>query len=172
MGKFNFKDASDFDKAKTMKVNLTKNQYETLMKLAYLGNWMANANRDGSSSDPHIDEYEKMEDYVFSFAKEFGLDEFVDHEEKDGDKYYPTRKFEEETDVYKLREEYDEETFWEELCTRLGERDFFNKYTKEEIEKMTREERFTKMMECQIAWEEEFEEYGIERLMVDKKVEG
>ena len=29
-----------------MKINLTKKQYETLAKTVYLGNWMANAQRE------------------------------------------------------------------------------------------------------------------------------
>ena len=55
---------------------------------------------------------------------------------------------------------------WEELADMLGERDFFRKYTKEEIEKMSDEERFTKRMECEDTWEEEFENNGIERLVL------
>lgn len=69
-----------------------------------------------------------MEDYIFSYAHDFGLDELVDHEEKDGDKYYPTRTFEEETDVQDLIEEYDNETFWEEIIERFSDRDFMQKF--------------------------------------------
>ena len=41
-----------------MKIHITKKQYESLAKIVYLGNWMANANRDGSPEDPHLLEYE------------------------------------------------------------------------------------------------------------------
>jgi hypothetical protein len=34
----------------------------------------------------------------------------MDHEPTDGERYYPTMAFEEETDVHELHDEYDEET--------------------------------------------------------------
>jgi mRNA deadenylase 3'-5' endonuclease subunit Ccr4 len=74
------------------------------------------------------------------------------------------------TEVNRLHQEYDERTFWEELPDRLGERDFFRKYSREEREKMIDNERFTKMMECIISWEEECEKYGTERLGIIKQV--
>lgn len=148
----------------TNKIELTKEQFEALLKLVYLGNWLANANRDGSNENPHLEEYEKIENYIFSFAEQFGLDEYVDEEEAEKGKFYPTRLFEEETDVQKLIEEYDEETFWDELIDRLGDRDFFRHYSKDEIQKMTRDERFEKLYEFIDKWADEINEHGIERL--------
>ena len=147
-------------KKNIMKIEFTKEQYENLMKLVYLGEWMANAHR----TDDRIEKYDELQRYVFSFAKDFGLEKHVDDEEIGDGNFYPTRFFEEETDVDKLHEEYDEDTFWTELPERLGERDFFKKYSKKDWEKMTREERFLKIQECVIKWEEELEKYGIERL--------
>ena len=149
-----------------MKIEFTKEQFLALMKVVYLGNWMANANRNGSSEDPCIEEYEKMEDYIFSLAPQFGFDKYVGHEPTDGDKYFPTRSFEEETDVDKLHHEYDEGNFWDELAGRLGERDFYNKYSKKDWEKMKQDERFFKLQECIVEWEEESENFGLERLEV------
>ncbi|MDO8592684.1 MAG: hypothetical protein Q7R92_02845 [bacterium] len=148
-----------------MKINLTKNQYLALMKSVYLGNWLANASR---LQGEQIKEYEEIEDYIFSFAKEFGYNRYVDHESKDGDRYFPTRYFEEETDVEILREDYDNETFWQEAADRFGDRDFIKKYGEETIKKMDREERFIKIMECQEKYEKEFEENGIERMEIIK----
>ena len=145
-------------------IEFTKEQFLALMKNVYLGNWMANANRTGSPKDPHFKEYEAIEDYIFSLAPEFGFEKYMDHEPRDGDRYFPTRLFEEETDVNKLHDEYDEQSFWDELSDRLGDRDFYKKYTKKDWEKMTREERFLKLQECIIEWEEELENNGIERL--------
>lgn len=143
-----------------MKIGLTKEQFEALLKLVYLGNWLANANR----VDDKKKEYEEIEDYIFSFAKQFGFDEYVDDEEAEKGKFYPTRKFEEEIDIQELIDEYDEETFWDELIDRLGERDFYQYYSQDEIQKMTQEERFGKICEFEEKWGEEFEKYGIERL--------
>jgi hypothetical protein len=48
----------------------------------------------------------------------------------------------------------------------LGERDFFRKYSRDEIKRMSDDDRFMKRMECEIVWEKEFEKHGIERLKI------
>lgn len=127
-----------------------------------MGNWVANAYRTENMQK----DYEGIEDYIFSLAPKFGLDEYVDHEESDGNRYYPTNFFEEKTDVHNLHEAYDQETFWDELAERLGERDFLERYSKEEIQKMDKDERFTKLYECIDAINEELNEYGLDRIRI------
>lgn len=144
-----------------MKINFTKKQFENLLKLVYLGNWMANAYR----TDDIIKKYEELENYVFSFAKEFGFAEYVDDELADEGKFFPTRVFE-ETDVNELHDEYDDETFWDEILDRLTDRDFVRKYGIEAIKKMSSEERWEKMGEFEEKYAEEMEKYGIERLEI------
>ena len=152
----------------TNKIELTRQQFENLLKLVYLGNWMVNANRDGSSENPHIEKYEAIEDYIFSFAEQFSCGEYVDGEEATKGKFYPTRLFEEETDVQKLIEEYDEETFWDELIDHLGERALFRRYSKDEIKNMSQDERFEKLCEFIDKWADEINEHGIGRLKIVK----
>lgn len=147
-------------------IELTKKQFLALLKAVYLGNWMANANRDGSPEDPHIKDYEEIEDLIFSLAPKFGFGKYMDHEPRDGDKYYPTGKFTEDTDVDELHDEYDEYSMWDELCDVLGERDFFRKYSPDQVRKMSREERMEKMHQCIDFYEEEFEKNGIDHLEV------
>lgn len=147
-----------------LKITLTKKQFEALLKVVYLGNWMANAYR----TDDKKEEYENIENYIFSKAPLFGLEKYMDHEAADGDSYYPTRLFEETTDVHKLHEAYDDETMWDELAESLGERDFFEKYSEEEIKKMSREEWFDKQYQCIDKYNLEFEKYGLERIRLVK----
>lgn len=49
-----------------MKIELTKQQYETLLELMYLGNWMANSHR----TTDLISRYEEMEQLIHSFWDE------------------------------------------------------------------------------------------------------
>ena len=121
-----------------MKIAFTKKQFENLLKMVYLGNWMANAHR----TDDTIEKYEDLEYYIFSFAKDFGFKEYADDEKVGDGKFYPTCVFEEETDINKLHDEYDNDTFWNEIVDRLAERDFVRKYGIDKIQKMSREERF------------------------------
>lgn len=142
-----------------MKINLTKKQYKTLAKTVYLGNWMANGTRTGQEGDTRLNEYQEITDYIFSMAQEFGFSKDFEHILECGD-------HEETTEVCSLHERYDEDIFWEELPERLGQRDFYLKYTEEERKKMDREEHFIKMQECVILWENELVEYGIDRLQI------
>ncbi|MDO8504409.1 MAG: hypothetical protein Q7S36_00975 [Candidatus Liptonbacteria bacterium] len=141
-------------------VKFSKAQFFALMKAVYLGNWVANATRTKRTEK----EYEELESYIFSHAAEFGFGKYVDDEPAGGREYFPNREFEEGTGVDKLHEEYDNETFWEELAERLGERDFWNKYGKKVIRKMTQEEYFEKLYECIDGWQLELEKVGLDRL--------
>lgn len=80
-----------------MKINFTKKQYQDLLRLVYLGNWMANANR----TEDEIKSLNELEGYIFSFAKDFGMRRWADTD--DPEMTYPTRHFEEESGVEKLR---------------------------------------------------------------------
>jgi len=150
-------------------IELTKEQYLDLAKVVYLGNWMANAQRDGSPENPHIEEYDNISDLIFSFATQFGFEKYTDHEASDGSRYFPSNDFTEDTKVHELHDEYDEENFWDELSERLGGRDFYKKYSERDFNKMTREERFMKMQECETAWEDEFENHGLNRVEILKQ---
>ncbi|MDO8571084.1 MAG: hypothetical protein Q7R79_00205 [bacterium] len=145
----------------TKSIELNKKQYLALLKAMYLGNWMANANRTGKKDDPHMKEYEEIADYIFSLAPKFGFSENIEHD-------LEFDESEKMTEVSKLHEEYDEEVFWHELPDRLGERDFFRKYSKKDWDKMSKDERYSKLQECIIEWEEELEKNGIARLEIKK----
>jgi len=152
------------------KIELSKEQFKTLLKVVYLGNWLANANRNGNPGDPYLEEYRTIENYIFSFAKQFGLGEYVDEEEAASGNFYPTRIFEEEPDIQKIIKEYDEETFWDELIDHLGDRDFFRHYSEDEIQKMSQNERLKKLYKFIDKWADEIDKYGIERLKIEKKL--
>lgn len=147
-----------------MQIEFSKEQYKTLLKLVYLGNWMANAHR----TEDFEEDMEKLEHYIFSFAKDFGFEKYVDSENVGDGEFYPTRKFEEKSGVYDLHEDYDEENFWEEIISRLGERDCIRKYGAENIKKMSRMEWFEKLSDCEQEWADEMEKYGVNRLEVKK----
>jgi hypothetical protein len=148
-----------------MEIKLTKKQYENLIKLVYLGNWMINAIHSGQPGDERIERYEELEQYIFSFAKETGLENYI---EFDGEfnQFFPTREFEEDTDVEQHHEDYDEDVFWEELFYRMSGRDFERAYSIEEISKMKMKERFEKEEPFREKWDKELNEHGIERLEI------
>lgn len=145
-------------------IPFTRDQYRALIKAVYLGNWMANARRDGEP----LAEYERIQDYLFSLAPVFGLAKYIDQGEAAHGHYEPTRFFEESTGVHRLHHEYDEEAMWDELADELGRRDVFARYTEAEIAAMSREEWAARLSTCMDAYDEEFVSHGIERLQINR----
>lgn len=137
-----------------MKINFTKAQYTLLLKAIYLGNWFINAIRD----DP-IAKYDALEQYIFSFAKEFGLEEYVEFDDEENE-CFPTRAFEEDEEIERFLEEYDEHTFWSELIDRLAQGDFWIEYGEDAMKDMDQIERVEKMQPFLEAYTKEFEKAG------------
>ena len=73
-----------------MDIKLTKDQYENLIKLVYLGNWMINGIR---LHDEQVEKYEKIEQYIFSFAKDAEMEKYIEYDGK-SKKFFPTGEFE------------------------------------------------------------------------------
>jgi hypothetical protein len=153
-----------------MKIGLTREQYENLIKLVYLGNWMINAVRTGKEDDPQIEKYNEIEQYIFSFAKEAGLEKYIEFDQK-YNQFFPTREFEENQELTQYQEDYDDEVFWQELSGRLGSRDFLKEYGEGAIRKMDQKERFLKEQEFIIKYEEEFAEHGLDNLEILKRID-
>lgn len=146
-----------------IKIELTKEQYESLIKLVYLGNWMINAIRSGAPGDERVKKYDDIEQYIYFFAEEIGLEKYVEFD-KESNQFFPTKEFEESADIEQYREEYDDATFWEELIHRLARRDFIKEYGEDVIRKMDWKERMEKEDPFIEKCEKEFEENGIENL--------
>ena len=158
-----------FKPGQTMKINIqfTKEQFWDLMRSLYMADWMANAICEmDMKEDKGIKD---IRDYIFSFAKEMGYGDYVEYDDEHK-KFYATLDMDDEPTTRKLVERYDEHSFWDEIIERLGERDFFRKYARSDMVKMNKEEYFTKCMESEQVWAEEFEKHGIDRLeIVDRK---
>ncbi|MBU2598223.1 MAG: hypothetical protein KKC53_03465 [Actinobacteria bacterium] len=146
-----------------IEIKLTKEQYEDLVKLVYLGNWMINAIR----TDDKIEKYDIIEQYIYSFAKNANLENYIIFD-NELNEFYPTREFELETDVDEYREEYNNEIFWDELIYRLSVRDFIKAYGEDVIKKMSLRDQIVKKSPFIEKYEKEFEKHGIENLEIKK----
>ena len=144
-----------------MKINFTKNQYEDLVKLVYLGAWMINAHR----TDDAVNRYEDVEQYILSFHRDFGMEKYIGYDEE-LNKYFPTGEFEDDTDVDEYKEEYNNDTFWDELIHRLARRDLIREYGETGVFTMSLEEIMEKEQPFIDKYEEEFGINGIENLEI------
>jgi len=143
-----------------MKISLTKDQFQELLKLVYLGNWLVNSIR---TVDDQVPAFDDILDYILSMAKKEKLEGIVDFD-KGLQRHYPTAEFEESLNEY--IDEYDNELFWEGLLLRLVERDLINKYGEEAVKIMTFDEIVDKERPFREKYQKEFEQNGIENLIL------
>lgn len=142
-----------------VKVELSQDQFEALMELVFLGDWMINGIRVPGE---HIERYEKIAQYIYSLAPRFGLETHVEFDRR-MDKRFPTGKFDER--MQEFIGEYDDQAFWDELVDRMADRDFDKMYG-DAVEAMSSEMLFEKRYPFIEQYENEFAEHGIERLEI------
>lgn len=144
-----------------IKIEFTDEQYKTLLKLTYLGNWMVNS----FQSDDIEEECDNFESYILSFASDAGLDHYVDTE-NGNQRSYPSSELEDELNIYIDR--YNNDIFWDELIERLAWRDFTRHFSDDEAKKMTPSERHQKIRPLIKKYSDEFSEAGIANILLKK----
>ncbi len=149
-----------------MEIDLTKEQYQNLLDACAIAD-----NVYGILGDTWPDTYkrqseriEKVREYLLLHAEDFGCKDLA---ETFKGKLIPSDAYSAVMDV--IMEDYDDETFWHELETRLGKRDFENTMTDAEREEVEKKgwlpDRIHGIYE---KWVEEFVKYGVDRLVINK----
>jgi hypothetical protein len=146
-----------------MHIDLTKKQFENLLQLVYLGDWIAQAPREEPENG-----LAAMEQYLLSLAKEFGLKSYAGFDKEAGI-YYPTEEFEKRTGVVQMLDQYNEYTVWETLMLGLARRDLVHELGEDKVEAMSEEELNEKEYPLIQKYEEEFSKHGLDNLMVKQK---
>lgn len=134
-------------------LDLTESQFSRLLELVYLGEWV----RQAHNKDTYDTEIENLEQLLYRTAYQEGLDEMVEYDKKLGG-YVPSEEFEEACDEY--IEQYDSQTFWEELIVRLAQKKLDSLHGSTLSSKEAEKQQAIYITE----YEKEFEINGIERL--------
>lgn len=144
-----------------MTIDLTDDEFAALLEMAYLGEWMSNSHL--ASEDDKNSEYEAVLGKLLGLARGVGLDELV---EEDGELLRPSPAFEESDAMRSVIEDYDNDTFWQEIVDRLATRDLLQRYGERRLDAMSPEERLNLLDEAADRYAKEMEEYGLDRLIV------
>lgn len=143
-----------------MKIDLTKEQYEQLLKVVYLGNWMATLPQE--ECDTGI---EGIGQFIFSLSVDFGFQNYIGYDD-DTKEYFPTEEFEQKTDVIDLIRDYNTYTIYQELVLTLARRDLINQYGEEAMEKMSESEMVEKEYPILMKYQDELQENGLANLVI------
>jgi hypothetical protein len=139
-------------------VTFSEEDYRRLMLLTLLGEWVINAVR--KDPDPAFLDTASR---VYSFAKGTPLERLVGFDTDEG-AWGPSEAFELEAQA--LIDEYDDTTFWEELTTRLTERDLIANFGERAVRGMRPNERVREASKIAKAYTQEFEDSGLDRLHI------
>ncbi|MGA3007343.1 MAG: hypothetical protein ABSE59_05570, partial [Opitutaceae bacterium] len=103
-----------------MKISFTTKEYARLLELAYIGRWVVASRKgeDVASAQRYDDIFQKL----LELATSLGCADLVE-ERKDG-LLGPSAKLEENDHVREIVAEFENDTFWSELVTRLAEGDY------------------------------------------------
>ena len=156
-------DSAKSPKGKSMQIEFSKEEYRTFLEILEIADWVLFAHRTDEPEDRK--QYRDFEQKMFSFAKELGFGNLVMYDDEMG-KYFPTREHDENSPVRSFIEEFEEETFWDELVDRLADRDMLEELGEKKFLSMTREQRFMAHFDFEQKYQEEFEKHGIERLRI------
>lgn len=141
-----------------MKINFTKKEYNLLLDMLYVSDWMMHA-FDIEHKD---NEYRTLQKRLQSYHKEMGADDRIEYSEELGD-YFETGVYDAEMHD-KFIEPYEEKFFWEELMDRLSVRDVINEIGFDAYEALEAFDRMEKVEKAKEKYVDEFEEHGLDNL--------
>ena len=143
-----------------MKINFTKKEYRLLVTMMEISDWVMHAHHDVERKD--TEEYRILRNKILSYVGEMGMEDYYI---KEGDLYYETREYEDNSKQTNFIDEYEEDSFWEQLGTRLVDRDYYQKFGDDEVDFETKAYRLT---EIEKIYADEINEFGIANLIFTK----
>jgi len=147
-----------------MKINITRKEYRALLDILSIADWVLNAHRVGD--DPETEKYRKLEQKFYSYAKDMGFDNLVEYVPS-LERYFPTKEYEETGKFRDFVDEFENETFWDELLHRLVERDLIRQEGGvENLMNMDIRERFEKEEPLERMYAAEFETNGLDNIKI------
>ncbi len=148
-----------------MKVNveITNKHLLNLIKAVYLSDWVVNAHR---TSDEIDSDSRSLEQYVLGTLYNAGCKDLIAFD-TELNMYFVNDNLAEL--FHEIIDDYEDETFWDELASRLAERDYYEKNEPKISETDNdRAKRVADIFSLEDKYNEEFEEFGISRVSIHK----
>ena len=117
------------------------------------------------SADQKLAGYEEFESKMLEKAAHGGLGDLIEFD-VESRRFRVKKEVEEQLFYYECYEEFRNESFWDELCVRLADRDLVKSIGLEAWEAMTEEQRRAKTKSWEKRYWQEFSKNGIDRVIV------
>jgi hypothetical protein len=144
-----------------MKVGFPPKEYARLLELVYLGLTVAGARPDDPATMP--ERYAALAQKMFGLAEPLGCADLV--EQDVNGEFFPAEKLVTGTAREKL-EQFSDDNFWSELAARLAERDLRGNLAATKLSADFTPEELTQLDEIEDRYWREFEESGVDHLVL------
>jgi hypothetical protein len=148
-----------------MKINFTKSEYQILLDVIYMANWILHAHDTEDRSDTK--EYSELFQKLMSYAKDIGCEDLVSFDEEQ-ENYAESFIFEEESPALEYIDEFENDSFWRELISRLARQDALIELKVNNPHDVESEELFAAISKAEDKRSKEFEAFGLSRIRVNK----
>ncbi len=142
-------------------IELTKDEYVALLEMLEMSSWVLFAYQ--LDDRPNRRKYQMLHQRIMSLAPAFGCEDLVEFSERFKE-YFPTRELETRCETF--INEFENDTFWEELADRLTMRDVIRKVGEEKYRSMEFEQRMHEIDPVEQRYWDEFEEHGLDRIEI------
>jgi hypothetical protein len=146
-----------------MKINITKKEYKTLLEVLEITDWILHAHKTDQPEESSS--FRELEQKIFALAKDFGYGHLIEYD-PELQRFFTTKEFEDTSRGMEFIEDFENDSFWEDLIERLVERDLIREMGEKKylsldpLDRVKEEEPF---------WEkygDEFEALGVDRLEI------
>jgi len=148
-----------------MNINFTKEEYLLLLDIIYMADWILHAHSIGERSETK--DYSELFQKLMIHAKELGCSELIEFNEIEQD-YMLTGDFEEGSAVLNYLDEFEGESFWDELISRLAMRDALIALKVSSAHEVASELLFPALSKAEEYWSKEFETFDLNRISLNK----
>lgn len=144
-----------------MNIDLSREEYELLVEMIYTADYVYCAYL--SERDQSREKYHLLQQKIMSYANQFKKGNLVEWDEE-SKQFMPSKDFVEKAPSVQFIEDFEINTFWEQLIDRLAIRDLFNHYGEDVVSQMDEKEFFLKRSQFREKYEEEFEKNGLQNI--------
>lgn len=130
-----------------------------------MADWILHAHDSEDRCDTK--DYSDLMQKIMSYAKDMGCEDLVVFD-KDLKEHFESSTFEEESPVLGYIEEFEDNSFWSELTSRLAQRDAMTELKANNLHDIDMEERIKSISNAEKKWSKEFETFGLDRIRTDK----
>lgn len=152
-----------------MKIDITKKEYRLLLEILHMADWVMHAHENNERDDTAA--YDQVMQKLMSYAKEMDCEDWINCQKVDGS-YSVTFKMEQESMATQFIEEFENDSFWEELIARLSDRDVLKANKVKSLLDIDADKRFDDLHKAEEKWRQEFSTFDLDRLEIDVKESG